>query len=147
MSNLSNPMIAAIALTFFIAGIVKGVTGMGLPTVAMAVLGSLISPLMAATLLIVPSFVTNVWQLFTGPSFSAILRRLWLMMVAIVVGTVLGSSFIASGDTKLTTAALGAALALYAVYTLFARQLSIPMNIEPWMSPAIGAATGLITGV
>lgn len=140
-------MIAIIAVTFFAAGIVKGVTGMGLPTVAMGVLGSLISPLAAATLLIVPSLVTNVWQLFAGPSFSSILRRLWPMMLAIITGTVLGSSYIASGDTILTTAALGGALALYSLYTLFARQLSIPVKIERWMSPSIGAATGLITGV
>ncbi|MBP1886427.1 sulfite exporter TauE/SafE family protein [Sinorhizobium mexicanum] len=147
MSDVSISMVATIAVTFFVAGIVKGVTGMGLPTVAMAVLGSLISPLAAATLLIVPSFVTNAWQLFAGPSFSSILRRLWPMMLAIIAGTVLGSSFMASGDTVLTTAALGYALALYSLYTLFARQLSVPMKIERWMSPFIGAATGLITGV
>nr|WP_245472324.1 sulfite exporter TauE/SafE family protein [Rhizobium jaguaris] len=140
-------MIAATVATFFVAGIVKGVTGMGLPTVAMGVLGSLISPLAAATLLIVPSFVTNVWQLFAGPSFSSILRRLWPMMLAIIAGTVLGSSFIASSDTILTTATLGGALAFYSLYTLFARQLNVPMKIERWLSPSIGAATGLITGV
>jgi hypothetical protein len=35
MTGLSPPHIAAIAPTFFLAGLVKGVTGMGLPTVAM----------------------------------------------------------------------------------------------------------------
>jgi uncharacterized membrane protein YfcA len=34
--------IIIVAATFFLAGIVKGVTGMGLPTVAMGVLGALI---------------------------------------------------------------------------------------------------------
>jgi uncharacterized membrane protein YfcA len=146
MFDLPFPMIAAIAAAFFAAGIVKGVTGMGLPTVAMGVVGSLISPLTAATLLIVPSFVTNVWQLFAGPSFGTLLRRLWPMMIAIVVGTAMGSSFIASGNTVVTTAALGGALALYSLYTLFARQLSVPKKIEPLLSPLIGAVTGLITG-
>lgn len=146
MSDLSLPMVAAIAVTFFAAGLVKGVTGMGLPTVAMGVLGALISPLAAASLLIVPSFVTNVWQLFAGPSFGTLVRRLWPMMGAIIAGTVLGSAFIASGDTRLTTMALGAALALYALYTLFARQLSVPKTVEPWLSPVIGAVTGLVTG-
>jgi uncharacterized membrane protein YfcA len=112
----------------------------------MGVVGSLISPLTAATLLIVPSFVTNVWQLFAGPSFGTLLRRLWPMMIAIVVGTAMGSSFIASGNTVVTTAALGGALALYSLYTLFARQLSVPKKIEPLLSPLIGAVTGLITG-
>jgi uncharacterized protein len=146
MSDLSYPFLTAIAATFFIAGIVKGVTGMGLPTVAMGVLGALISPLAAASLLIVPSFVTNVWQLLAGPQFTSIMRRLWLMMLAIIVGTVLGSSSLANGNTRLTTVALGGSLVVYAGYTLFARQLRIPQHWEGWLSPAIGATTGIVTG-
>ncbi|MDR3436593.1 sulfite exporter TauE/SafE family protein [Telmatospirillum sp.] len=146
MSDPSYPFLTAIAATFFIAGIVKGVTGMGLPTVAMGVLGALISPLAAASLLIVPSFVTNVWQLLAGPQFTSIMRRLWLMMLAIIVGTVLGSSWLASGNTRLTTVALGGSLVVYAGYTLFARQIRIPQHWERWLSPAIGATTGIVTG-
>jgi uncharacterized membrane protein YfcA len=146
MSDLGYPYLTAIAATFFIAGIVKGVTGMGLPTVAMGVLGALISPLAAASLLIVPSFVTNVWQLLAGPQFTSITRRLWLMMLTIIVGTVLGSSWLASGNTRFTTAALGAALLVHAGYTLFARQLRVPQHWERWLSPAVGATTGIVTG-
>ncbi|WEX75134.1 sulfite exporter TauE/SafE family protein [Sinorhizobium numidicum] len=75
MTDLSTPILLAAAATFFAAGIVKGVTGMGLPTVAMGVLGALISPLAAVSLLIVPSFVTNVWQLLAGPTFGTLVRR------------------------------------------------------------------------
>jgi len=135
-----------LVVVFVLAGVVKGVTGMGLPTVAMGVLGALVSPLAAASLLIVPSFVTNVWQLFAGPSFAPLLRRLWPMMLAVIAGTVLGSAVIAGGDARLTTTALGAALAFYSLYTLLARQLSVSKKIEPWLSPLIGAVTGLVTG-
>jgi len=146
MSDLTFLTIAVIAATFFFAGLVKGITGMGLPTVAMGVLGSLISPLAAAALLIVPSFITNVWQLFAGPNFTSILRRLWPMMLTIIAGTILGSSFITGDNTVLTTTALGIALAIYAIYTLFARQFSVPPFLEKWMSPIVGALTGVITG-
>jgi uncharacterized membrane protein YfcA len=146
MSDLSLSLLVAVAATFFVAGIVKGVTGMGLPTVAMGVLGALISPLAAASLLIVPSFVTNVWQLLAGPQVTALMRRLWPMMLAIVMGTMLGSSWLASGDTRFTTVALGGALVVYSGYTLFARQFRIPQRLERWLSPAIGATTGMITG-
>jgi hypothetical protein len=37
--------LSAFAATFVFAGLVKGVTRMGLPTVAMGVLGAMISPL------------------------------------------------------------------------------------------------------
>lgn len=56
---------------FLIAGMVKGVTGMGLPTVAMSLLGLMMSPASAAALLVLPSFITNVWQCFAGPSMLA----------------------------------------------------------------------------
>jgi len=135
MSDLSLSLLVAVAATFFVAGIVKGATGMGLPTVAMGVLGALISPLAAASLLIVPSFVTNVWQLLAGPQVTALMRRLWPMMLAIVMGTMLGSSWLASGDTRFTTVALGGALAVYSGYTLFARQFRIPQRLERWLSP------------
>lgn len=142
----SAALVVAIAATFFVAGVVKGVTGMGLPTVAMGALGALISPLAAAALLLAPSFVTNVWQLVAGPSLRPIVRRLWPMMAAIVVGTLAGSALLTTGDTALTTATLGAALVLYAAYTLLARPFRVPVRFEPALSPVIGAATGAVTG-
>ncbi|RJT38970.1 sulfite exporter TauE/SafE family protein [Mesorhizobium waimense] len=146
MSDFSLALTGTIAITFLLAGIVKGVTGMGLPTLAMGLLGTVMPPITAASLLIVPSFVTNVWQLFAGPSFASILRRLWLMIAGILIGTVAGARLLASDNVKWTTAGLGAALVLYAAYTLLARQLSIPAKAERWSSPAIGFFTGLVTG-
>jgi len=67
-------------------------------------------------------------------------------MAAIVLGTILGSSLLASGDTLLSTAALGAALIVYAGYTLLVRQFQVPPHYEPWLAPVIGLTTGLVTG-
>jgi uncharacterized membrane protein YfcA len=146
MSVLSLWLTLSIGLTFFLAGIVKGVTGMGLPTVAMGVLGSIMSPVAAAALLIVPSFVTNVWQLASGPNFVVLSRRLWTMMLGIVLGTVAGSAILTGGHSQWTTAGLGAALVVYASYTLLAQQLSVRTVVEKWLSPMIGLTTGVITG-
>lgn len=146
MFDQSLQLIAVIIATFFTAGVVKGVTGMGLPTVAMGVLGALLSPLTAAGLLLVPSFVTNVWQLLTGPRFGMLVRRLWVMMLTIVIGTLAGSKLLAGGDSGLTTTGLGIALVFYAAYTLLAKPLHVPSKWEPWLSPVIGFATGLVTG-
>ena len=146
MSDLSSWLTFSVALTFFLAGIVKGVTGMGLPTVAMGLLGAIMSPGAAAALLIVPSFVTNAWQLLSGPSFAGLAKRLWLMMLGIVLGTVAGSSMLAGGNARWTTAGLGMALVIYAGFGLLARQLSVPMRQEGWLSPLVGLTTGAVTG-
>ncbi|MFO1107138.1 MAG: sulfite exporter TauE/SafE family protein [Amaricoccus sp.] len=142
----SSSLLVAGAATFFVAGLVKGVTGMGLPTVAMGLLGALIPPPAAAGLLLVPSLVTNVWQLASGPALGSLVRRLWPMMLAIGAATVPGAALLASGDTRATTAALGIVLAAYGGLTLLGRQLRIPTRAEPWLSPLIGAATGVVTG-
>ena len=55
MNDYLSPHVLIIALTFFLAGIVKGVAGMGLPTVAMGILGAITSPVSAASLLVIPS--------------------------------------------------------------------------------------------
>lgn len=60
MSVDLHALIPLIALTFLLAGFVKGVVGLGLPTVSVGLLGLAMPPMQAAALLIVPSMVTNV---------------------------------------------------------------------------------------
>src|SRR5471032_68043 len=146
MPEAHTHLILIVTLTFFLAGIVKGVTGMGLPTVAMGVLGAIMPPVAAASLLIIPSFVTNVWQLFAGRRFAALAWRLWLMLLGIVLGTVAGSWLLTTANTRWTTTGLGIALAVYAGFSLLARPLSVPANVERWIAPVVGLTTGLITG-
>ena len=145
MNVYLSPHVLIIALTFLLAGIVKSVTGMGLPTVAVGVLGAIMSPVSAASLLVIPSFVTNFWQLFTGPDFLALMKRLWLMMLGIVVGTLAGSWLLTSANTEYASIGLGSALILYAVHSLWAKPLSVPARLERLVSPAIGLTTGAIT--
>jgi len=137
---------STLGITFFVAGIVKGVTGMGLPTVAMAVLGTLFSPPDAAALLIVPAFVTNIWQLLAAHALGSLVRRLWTMMLAIAVVTVAATAVLTNGDSAWTTSALGGALLLYAGCALLIRPPRLSTKLEPWLSPLIGAVTGLVTG-
>jgi len=135
-----------VALTFFFAGIVKGVAGMGLPTVAMGILGAIMSPVSAASLLVIPSFVTNFWQLFMGPDCPTLIKRFWPMMVGIIIGTLAGSRLLTSANAEYASVGLGFALILYATHGLWARPLSIPVRLEHLLSPVIGLATGAING-
>jgi uncharacterized membrane protein YfcA len=82
-----DPFAITVALTFLCAGFTKGIIGLGLPTIAMGLLGLVMMPAQAASLLVVPSLVTNLWQLAAGPSITTLSRRLWPMMLGICVGT------------------------------------------------------------
>ena len=146
MNPFPAPLILAVALTFFLAGIVKGATGMGLPTVAMGLLCTMMPPVMAAALLIVPSFVTNALQLLTGPRLGALAARLWLLLLGIVVGTLAGSRWLVHGGSGWLTSGLGAALMVYAGLGLWLRQMTIPKRLENLWAPIVGLTTGMITG-
>jgi uncharacterized membrane protein YfcA len=134
-----------VGLIFFLAGGVKGVVGMGLPTIAIGLLGLFMVPVQAAALLIIPSLITNVWQAAAGPHGKVLLRRLWPMLLSICVVTLTATGFIAHSNLTQATA-LGMALVLYGAIGLAKVQVPISGCAESWLSPVIGGLTGIITG-
>ncbi len=138
-------VLAAIAGAFLLAGFVKGVIGLGLPTVSIGLLGLLMTPAQAAAILVVPSLVTNVWQAAVGGGLVALVRRLWPLLVGICIGTAVGVVFLPHDDNGRATVWLGLALAVYAVLGLVNVQFSVPRHAETWLGMLMGAATGAIT--
>jgi uncharacterized membrane protein YfcA len=143
---LSAVVLAWIGAVFLAAGFVKGVVGMGLPTVAMGLLAVTMPPAQAAALLLVPSLVTNLWQLLTGPSFGGLCKRLWTMMAGVVLGTIAGAGLLTGTHTGVASAGLGVALVLYAILGLAKAGFTTPARYEALMSPLVGVATGLVIG-
>ncbi|RUY92419.1 sulfite exporter TauE/SafE family protein [Mesorhizobium sp. M7A.F.Ca.CA.001.12.2.1] len=143
---LSAGILAWIGAVFLAAGFVKGVVGMGLPTVAMGLLAVTMPPAQAAALLLIPSLVTNLWQLLTGPSFGRLCKRLWTMMAGVMLGTVAGAGLLTGTHSGVASAGLGAALVLYALLGLAKAGFTTPARREALMSPLVGVATGLVTG-
>lgn len=136
--------LTVVCLTFAIAGCVKGVVGLGLPTVAIGLLATVMAPAQAAALLVIPTLVTNLWQL-TGPGLTALLRRLWTMLAGICVGTWAGAGTLTADASGRARAALGLALIAFALLGLSPVRLRVSSRAEPWLAPAIGVATGLVT--
>ncbi|GAA0502406.1 MULTISPECIES: sulfite exporter TauE/SafE family protein [Pigmentiphaga] len=144
-SAASWPLILLILGTFFVAGAVKGVIGLGLPTVAMGLLGLAMVPAQAAALLVVPSMVTNVWQLAAGGRFVHLARRLWPLLAGVVAGTWLTAALAGTGSQPWAVRALGVALVLYAAFGLMAFQLRVPPGAERRLGALAGLATGAVT--
>lgn len=139
--------ILAIAGTFLVAGTVKGVIGLGLPTVSLALLTVAVGLPQAMALLLVPSFVTNLWQALSGGSGKAILRRLWPFLL-MVTGTVwLGAIALTRVDLGLLSALLGALLVVYAATSLAGLHLTITERQEIWVGPLAGIVNGILTGM
>lgn len=138
---------AAATAVYLLAGVIKGVVGLGLPTVSMALLALWMTPAQAAALLIVPSLVTNIWQ--TGPraTFMPVLRRIGGMQVGVVIGTLAGALWLGVPAGAWASFALGVALIVYALWGLTGRQLHVSDAQARWVGPLVGMSTGLVTAV
>ena len=145
MPSIQPVPFAVAALAFLLAGFVKGVIGLGLPTVSMGLLSLVMPPAKAAALLIAPSFVTNVWQLAAGRSFMRLAHRLWPMLVGVILGTLAGTGLLMGSHAGQAAVALGLMLMLYAGLGLTSVRFSAPPSAEWWLGPLIGALTGLAT--
>jgi uncharacterized membrane protein YfcA len=136
--------LASVALVFALGGFVKGVVGLGLPTIAMGLLSVLMLPAQAAALLVVPSLVTNLWQI-GGPGFWVLLRRIGTLLVGVGVGTWMGAGWLAGPASVWAGVGLGVALTLYAAVGLLRWRPRVRASHEVWLGPCVGVATGLVT--
>jgi uncharacterized protein len=134
-----------VSAVFFLAGFVKGVIGLGLPTIAMGLLVIVMPPVEAAGILILPSLLTNAWQMVAGPSLRRLVQRLWPTMLAVCLGTWAGLGLMTGVGARYGTALLGAALAAYATTGMFSVRFTLARAREGILGPATGAITGAIT--
>lgn len=131
---------------FLLAGAVKGVIGMGLPTIAIGVLGLAMPPSQAAALIIAPSLVTNLWQAFAGAGLGRLLRRFGLLLAGLATSTPLGVWLFADLPAAAATGSLGTVLAVYGLLGLSRFHPSVGPGGEARWSLPVGIATGILSG-
>jgi len=139
--------ITAIGGAFLLAGAVKGVIGLGLPTVSLGLLAATLDLTTAMALLLVPSFVTNLWQAVVGGNGRAILLRTWPFLLMATATVWLGATALSRLDLSLLTGLLGGLLVAYSILNLTGVRLAIPAQRELWAGPLFGAINGVLTGM
>ena len=138
-----EPLLLFIAAALLLAGFIKGVIGLGLPTVSIGLLAVTMQPSRAIAIVIVPAIVTNIWQTFAGPYLRDIIRRLWPLMAGTVIGIWLNAGILSGPYARYGAIVLGVLLVIYAVVGLSKFSFSVARSNEKW----IGGIVGLITGV
>ena len=101
----------------------------------------------AMALMIVPSFVTNLWQACVGGNGWVLVRRLWPFLLAATVTIWFGAQALGRVDLALLSALLGALLVAYAGIGLTGLRISISPAGEAKAGPALGAVNGVLTGM
>lgn len=139
--------VLAILATFLLAGTVKGVIGLGLPTVSLALLTVAIDLPSAMALLLVPSFLTNLWQALVGGHLTAVVRRTWPFLAVATATIWLGALALTRVDLWALSALLGVLLTVYAGLSLAGLRAAVPARHEAWLGPLVGAVNGVLTGM
>lgn len=137
--------LVAAAAVFVVAGTIKGVTGLGLPTVAIAGLSMVLPLAQAAALLVLPSLLTNVWQYLRCGVALAVWRRTRGLCLGIAAGAWLSPLPEVASAGPWAQALTGGLLTLYGLSGLIGLRLPAPGRHDTWIGPAMGLATGALT--
>jgi uncharacterized membrane protein YfcA len=138
--------ILLVVVVFVLAGGVKGVTGMGLPTVAMSLLGLWMPPVQAAALLVIPSLATNIAQC-RGPYLRALAIRLWPGWLAIAIVTISAPGLGRAVSAQSAKGWLGGILVAYGIWGLWRPHLPDLSLSSKWISLVAGVVTGFVTAL
>lgn len=144
---MSTEAIVFVLCVFFVAGVVKGLVGLGLPTITLAAT-SLVLPLSDMIAIIsLPSIVTNVWQAVVGGKFRQIVRRQWPLMLPLMIVLYSTVWLVGRKAPQWAFLVLAAVLVTYSSLGLLRIRLRIHADLERPLAPVIGMISGFVAGL
>jgi uncharacterized membrane protein YfcA len=139
--------LAGLVAVFVLGGVVKGVTGVGLPLVLVPLTAQFLDVPAAVALLTVPMVATNITQAMEGGHTLAAIRRMLPILACVVIGLLIGVHLLLSIDRRLLSLVLGISFLALAAMLLFLRRLRIGEAAARWAGPLVGLAAGVLGGM
>ena len=140
-------LVAILVAAFFTAGVVKGIVGMGLPTISLTLLCITFDISTAMALLIAPSLVTNIWQSFGSTSLLQLFKRFWPFYCASTSTVALGVYAFGFIEAEIAEQILGLLLVVYATLSIFGLSFAIEQEQTRFIGGIAGFLTGILTGI
>jgi len=141
--GISTGILLWIVGVFLLAGGIKGVVGVGLPTVAIVLLAPTLGLPAAMALLVFPTLATNVWQALAGGGAGVTFQRIWPFLAAAALTVWIGAGALTRVHLTYLTALLGVVLIAYSTISV----LGIRFTLAPGRERAVGIVAGLLNGV
>ncbi len=148
MFGLELWQLALISGAICFGGVVKGITGIGLPIVTISILVNFLDPLVSIAVVVVPIVVTNGWQAFRQGLHWPAFRRFGPMIVCFLVLLLASARLVVELDTRTLFGVLGVAVAIFSGSNLFKpRALALQPATERWAGPIAGTLGGILGGM
>jgi uncharacterized protein len=145
--GLPPPALVALIAIFVAGGVVKGITGAGLPLVLVPLTAQFVPVPVAVALLTVPMVATNIAQAMEGGRTLPVIRRLLPILACVVVGLLIGVHLLLSIDRRLLNLILGTSFLALAALLLFMPHVRIGDATARWAGPVVGIAAGVLGGM
>lgn len=132
---------------FVVAGTVKGVTGIGLPTASIAFMTLFLDPRTAISLVLFPMLGSNIWQMVRGGYIARTARRYWLFAVVLSGGV--GVTVLTTQDAsdRALLAILGVAVLVFVVVSWKRLLPPIPQKYDAVAQIGFALVAGVIGGM
>lgn len=138
-------------LVYLVAGGVKGLIGIGLPTMAVGLSAQLVGAREAIALAIVPMLVANAWQVTRSGDPREVVRRVWRGYRVLVSSMLLSIGVVAllapAVSVELVTLGLGLVMTLFALVSLWREPPPLPDRFDTGAQLLCGAVSGLLGGI
>jgi uncharacterized protein len=131
-----------VVLAIGVGAFMKGVTGFGLPPVAIPVMAAFLGPEHAVIIMAIPGLASNVWQLWSHRSARRECPGLRSMVVGAVVGAVIGTVLLKTLDSDLLTLLMALLIVGYIVVVT----LRPGFAYRSWVPRFASAPVGLLAG-
>jgi uncharacterized membrane protein YfcA len=139
--------LALAALGLFLAGIVKGTTGLGYSSCALPFLVSAIGLKAAIVVVVIPAMLSNVMVMSNTGHLRETLFRFWRLYAATLPGIAIGAALLVWVDQQIATRVLGILTVLYAFLALLRPSLALPARLERPLQVPVGLLNGFFTGL
>lgn len=144
---MSTEEIAVVIVGLLVAGIVKGLTGIGFSTVALPFLVLAVGLKPAMALVAIPAIVSNLAVVAGAGSLAPVARRFWPFYAASVPGIVAGTLALEHVDARVAIELLALSTIAYVGLALAKPDLALPARAEQALKVPAGWLNGLLTGL
>ena len=146
MEGLGLTTLSLVFAVLLLAGAVKGVTGIGLPLVAVSGVASVVEVPAAVALITIPIVASNLWQgLRDGMPWGAI-RRFWPVMAPLALGLWWSTGMVAASAARTLYLVLGVTVVVFSTVYVLSPHVRIPRRAEGWSGGLVGAVAGVTGG-
>jgi uncharacterized protein len=147
LDSFSPSQLATIAAAYFIAALVKGVTGLGYSSTCLPILTLAFGLKEALPMVLIPSVASNLVVMVGTGGFLTSAQRFWPMLVSAAISVFAGLWALTRLGGVRAAAVLGVLLLLYVGFALTNARFRLNEARTRRFEPAIGAATGFINGL